>query len=116
MAPHAYDEHVLVGHRLIVNLGAPVRFGWRRGDRPQEALQATGELCLQTEGDANAPFWSDEMTFAAIAIAPSLVDDLLQDMPRGRPRRSPSAAASRSSPPTTIPEAPVTRDYPVRVG
>jgi AraC family transcriptional regulator len=79
MAPYAYDEHVLVGHRLIVNLGTPVRFGWRRGDKPQEALLQTGAFCLQSEGDVNAPFWSDEMTFAAVAFAPTLVEALLEE-------------------------------------
>jgi AraC family transcriptional regulator len=79
MAAHAYDEHVLVGHRLIVNLGAPVRFGWRRGDKPQEAVLQTGGFCLQSEGDVNAPFWSDEMTFAAVAVAPGMVEALLED-------------------------------------
>ena len=79
MAPYAYEEHVLLGHRLIVNLGAPVRFGWRRGDKPREALLQTGGLCLQSEGDVNAPSWSDEMTFAAVAFAPALVEALLED-------------------------------------
>lgn len=79
MAPHAYDEHVLLGHRLIVNLGAPVRFGWHSGDKPKEALLPTGGFCLQSEGDSNAPFWSDEMTFAAVAIAPGLVDALMEE-------------------------------------
>jgi AraC family transcriptional regulator len=79
MAPYAHDEHVLVGHRLIVNLGAPVRFGWKRGDKPQEAVLQTGGFCLQSEGDVNAPFWSDEMTFAAVAFAPAMVDALLED-------------------------------------
>jgi AraC family transcriptional regulator len=79
MAPHAYDEHVLVGHRLLVNLGAPVRFGWKRGDRLQEAMLQTGALCLQSEGDVNAPFWSNEMTFAAIAVAPGLVESLMEE-------------------------------------
>jgi AraC family transcriptional regulator len=79
MAPYAYEEHILVGHRLIVNLGAPVRFGWRRGDKPQEALLQTGGFCLQSDGDVNAPSWSDEMTFAAVAFAPALVAALLED-------------------------------------
>jgi AraC family transcriptional regulator len=79
MAPHAYDEHVLVGHRLIVNLGAPVRFGWRRGDKPQEGMLQTGGFCLQSEGDVNAPFWADEVTFAAVAVAPSMVEALLEE-------------------------------------
>lgn len=79
MVPHAYDEHVLVGHRLIVNLGGSVRFGWHKGDKPQEALLPTGGFCLQSEGDSNAPFWSDEMTFAAVAVAPALVEALLEE-------------------------------------
>ena len=53
MGEHAYEEHVLVHHRLIVNLGAPLLFGWKRGDRPQEALLGTGGLCLQSDGDHN---------------------------------------------------------------
>ena len=79
MAPHTYDEHVLVGHRLIVNLGAAVRFGWKRGDKPQEALLQTGGFCLQSEGDVNAPFWLDEMTFAAVAFKPAMVEALLEE-------------------------------------
>lgn len=79
MAPHAYDEHVLIGHRLIVNLGGAVRFGWKRGDRIREAALSTGGFCLQSEGDTNAPFWREEMTFAAAAIPPSAVEALLED-------------------------------------
>jgi AraC family transcriptional regulator len=79
MAPHTYDEHVLVGHRLIVNLGAPVQFGWKRGDKLQGALLPTGGLCLQSEGDSNAPFWSDELTFAAVGFSPAVVELLLEE-------------------------------------
>lgn len=79
MAPHAYDEHRLVGHRLIVNLGGPVRFAWRSGDRGREAILPTGGLCLQSDGDTNAPAWADEMTFAAVAIPPALVESLLEE-------------------------------------
>jgi AraC family transcriptional regulator len=87
MPPHVYREHVLVGHRLIVNLGDAVRFGWKRGDQTREASLQTGGLCLQTEGDLNAPFWRDEMTFAAVAIAPELVERLLEE-------RTPSPTAT----------------------
>ncbi len=79
MAPHAYDEHRLVGHRLIVNLGGPVRFAWHNGDRGREAILPTGGLCLQSDGDTNAPAWADEMTFAAVAIPPALVESLLEE-------------------------------------
>lgn len=79
MAPHAFEEHLLVGHRLIVNLGAPVPFGWRRGDKAMDGVLPTGGLCLQSDGDSNAPRWSAEMTFAAVAVPPDLVARLLED-------------------------------------
>lgn len=79
MADQAYAEHRLVSHRLIVNLGAPLRFGWHRGDRPQEEVLPTGGLCLQSDGETNAPFWREEMTFAAVAIPPGMVETLLED-------------------------------------
>lgn len=79
MAAKSYEEHILVGHRLIVNLGAPVEFGWHSGDRRREAVLPTGGLCLQSDGDSNAPFWQDELTFAAIGFSPLLVETLLED-------------------------------------
>jgi AraC family transcriptional regulator len=79
MGPHEYEEHVTVGHQLLVNLGKPVRFGWREGDRRCGGTLATGELCIQSEGDANAPLWRDEMTFATASIPPSMIAAALLD-------------------------------------
>jgi AraC family transcriptional regulator len=77
MLPHEYEEHVVVGHQLMLNVGAPVRFGWREGDGRREAVLGTGCLCIQSDGDANAPSWRDEITFATASIPPSMVDGLL---------------------------------------
>ncbi len=85
MGPHEYEEHVTVGHQLLVNLGGPVRLGWREGDRRCEGTLAPGGLCIQSHGDANAPLWRDPMTFATASIPPSMVDAVLLDrtpMPR----------------------------------
>jgi AraC family transcriptional regulator len=79
MGPHEYEEHVTVGHQLLVNLGGAVRFGWREGDRRCGATLATGGLCIQSEGDANAPFWRDAMTFATASIPPSMIATALLD-------------------------------------
>jgi AraC family transcriptional regulator len=79
MADAAYAEHRLVDHRLIVNLGAPLRFGWHAGDRRREEVLPTGGLCLQSDGETNAPFWRGEMTFAAVALPPAMVEALLED-------------------------------------
>jgi AraC family transcriptional regulator len=64
MAPHEYDDHVVVGHQLMVNLGPTVRLAWKEGDRRREGYLATGALCIQSEGESNAPSWRDEMCFA----------------------------------------------------
>ncbi len=87
MPPHAYDEHVVVGHQLMLNLGSPVRLGWREGDRRHEEVLGTGALCIQSAGDANAPLWRDEMTFATASIPHSMVEALLRD-------RAPSPTAT----------------------
>ncbi len=79
MADAAYAEHRLIDHRLIVNLGASLRFGWHAGDRKRQELLPTGGLCLQSNGETNAPFWREEMTFAAVAIPPAMVEALLED-------------------------------------
>ena len=79
MAPHEYEEHVTIGHQLLVNLGGPVRFGWLEGSRRCEAILAPGGLCIQSDGDANAPRWRDTMTFATASIPLSMVDETLLD-------------------------------------
>jgi AraC family transcriptional regulator len=79
MGPHEYEEHVTVGHQLLVNLGGPVRFGWLEEGRRCDATLRTGDLCIQSDGDSNAPLWCDAMTFATASIPPSMVQDALQD-------------------------------------
>jgi AraC family transcriptional regulator len=78
MADQAYAEHRSIDHRLIVNLGGPLRFGWHAGDAKREEILPTGGLCLQSDGETNAPFWREEMTFAAVAIPSAMVEALLE--------------------------------------
>ncbi|MBD2022675.1 helix-turn-helix transcriptional regulator [Leptolyngbya sp. FACHB-36] len=79
LLPMELPEHQIEGHRLIINLGEPVRFGWCVDGRSHERVLPAGGLCLQSEGETNAPFWRDEMTVAAISIAPEFVITLLED-------------------------------------
>jgi AraC family transcriptional regulator len=77
--PSAPDQYDIEGHRLISNLGGPVRFGWRTNGRTHEGILPPSGLCLQSDGEPNAPFWQDEMTVAAVAISPAFVTTLLED-------------------------------------
>jgi AraC family transcriptional regulator len=79
LVPMELPEHYIEGHRLIINLGDSVRFGWRSDGRTKEAILPNGGLCLQSDGETNAPFWQDEMTVAAVAISPAFVTALLED-------------------------------------
>jgi len=79
LIPMELPEHYIEGHRLIINLGDSVRFGWRSDGRTKEAILPNGGLCLQSDGETNAPFWQDEMTVAAVAISPAFVTALLED-------------------------------------
>lgn len=79
LMPMELPEHYIEGHRLIINLGGSVRFGWRTDGRIHEAILPPGGFCLQSNGETNAPFWQDEMTVAAIAIEPVLIETILED-------------------------------------
>jgi AraC family transcriptional regulator len=77
--PHEYEEHAVVGHQLFMNIGTPVRIGWRVDDRRHEAALHTGALCMQSDGEVNAPLWRDAMTFACASIPHSLVTAILRE-------------------------------------
>jgi AraC family transcriptional regulator len=103
MRPQEYEEHVVVGHQLMLNLGSPVRLGWLEGNRRHEQTLPKGGLCIQSNGDANAPRWRDVMTFATAAIPVSMLDNLLQE-------QGPSATATLF-PKRHCVHAPVVHDY-----
>jgi AraC family transcriptional regulator len=77
MAQNEYPEHTTVGHQLMLNLGGPVRLGWLEEGRRREAILRPGDLCIQSDGDSNAPRWADEMMFATASIAPGAFEELL---------------------------------------
>ena len=77
MPSHAYEEHTTEGHQLMINLGGPVRIGWLDEANRREALLGPDHLCIQSDGDANAPRWHDTLTFATASIGRGVVDELL---------------------------------------
>lgn len=79
LQPLELPEHYIEGHRLIINLGGAVRFGWRSGRQTHEAILPPGGICLQSDGETNAPFWQDELTVAAIALTPNFITSILED-------------------------------------
>lgn len=79
LIPMELPEHYIEGHRLIINLGGAVRFGWRSDGRTNEAVLPPGGVCLQSDGETNAPFWHDELTVAAVAISPEFITTILED-------------------------------------
>ena len=80
LQPMEIPEHYIEGHRLIINLGSDVRFGWRSSGRTHEAILPHGGFCLQSDGETNAPFWQDELTVAAIALTPDFITTILEDL------------------------------------
>src|ERR1700759_4084705 len=43
MSDHEYREHTTLGHQLMINLGAPVRFGWLEDGRRRESTFGAGQ-------------------------------------------------------------------------
>lgn len=78
LPPLTIPQHQIVGHRLAVNIGAPVRYEWWADGRWQKTLLKPGEFCLQTDGDTNFPRWWDDFEFMAIAINPAFISQSFQ--------------------------------------
>ena len=76
IGPMEMQDHYLVGHRLVVSTGAPVPFGWKENGRIRETVMKPGQFSLQTHGDMNAPRWSSEFEFLAIALDPTFTAEI----------------------------------------
>lgn len=72
-------ENYIDGHRLAVNIGQPVHYEWKEGNRWRQALLKRGDFCLQTHGDINFPRWWGNFEFLAIALDPRFVSQAFQD-------------------------------------
>ena len=68
--------HTVIGHRLLVNLGLPLRFEWK-GAHWNQAVYPTGSFALQSDGDFNAPRWHQPLECLAIALAPPYISALV---------------------------------------
>jgi AraC family transcriptional regulator len=79
LPPLTIPEHKIKGHRLAVNIGAPVRYEWWADGKWQKTLLRPGEFCLQTNGDTNFPRWWDDFEFLAIAIDPAFISQSFQN-------------------------------------
>ena len=77
MSDHEYGEHRTVGHQLMINLGGSVRLGWLEDGRRRESTFHREQMCIQSDGDSNAPRWQGELTFATASIKPAAVEALL---------------------------------------
>jgi AraC family transcriptional regulator len=77
MSNHEYEEHRTVGHQLMINLGGSVWLGWLEDGRRRESEFRNEQMCIQSDGDSNAPQWRGELTFATASIKPPMIESLL---------------------------------------
>jgi AraC family transcriptional regulator len=77
MSDHEYAEHRTLGHQLMINLAGSVRLGWLEEGKRRESDFRNQHLCIQSDGDSNAPRWQGELTFAAASIDPAMIETLL---------------------------------------
>ena len=77
MSNHEFGEHRTIGNQLMINLSGPVRFGWLEEGRRRESVFGHDQMCIQSDGDSNAPRWQGDLTFAAASITPAMIESLL---------------------------------------
>ncbi|MBD3882893.1 helix-turn-helix transcriptional regulator [Phormidium tenue FACHB-886] len=79
ISPFELPEHYIDGHRLAVNVGQPVHYEWKEGNRWRQTILKPGDFCLQTHGDLNFPRWKSKFEFLAIALEPRFVSQAFQE-------------------------------------
>jgi AraC family transcriptional regulator len=77
MSNHEYGEHRTLGHQFMINLAGSVRLGWLEEGRRRESEFRNEQMCIQSDGDSNAPRWQGELTFATASIKPAMIESLL---------------------------------------
>ena len=77
LKPMEMPPHLVVGHRLIIQLGSPLRFEWKNNARWNQRVYPTGSFALQSDGDFHAPRWHQPFECIAIALQPEFVSELV---------------------------------------
>jgi AraC family transcriptional regulator len=78
LAPAEMPEHVIKEHRLIVNIGQPVFFEWKKDSKWIGNSYPTGAFTLLSQGEIHQPRWDKDFDFIAIAISPEFADNLVE--------------------------------------
>jgi AraC family transcriptional regulator len=79
LEPQDLPEHYVVGHGLTVHMGKqPIPFHWKNGRR-REGVMNPGEFHLLTDGDLNAPGWSQTLDEVSLVLDPRYVADVVGD-------------------------------------
>jgi AraC family transcriptional regulator len=78
MSNHEYGEHRTLGHQLMINLAGSVRLGWLEDGRRCESEFGHEQMCIQSDGDTNAPRWQGDLTFATASIQPAMIESVLE--------------------------------------
>jgi hypothetical protein len=69
LAASEMAPHYVVHHRLLINLGPPIKLEWKRGRRWKSAYHGTGGFTLLADGEFNAPRWHESLEAIAITTA-----------------------------------------------
>jgi len=74
--PREWPEHTILGHRLLVNVGAPTLRACHEGGKMREMIFAPGATDVLPHGTMNRARWG-RCDVALIAVAPNLLARLL---------------------------------------
>ena len=71
-------EHLVQEHRLIINIGKPLNFEWKTGNKWLSKHYKTGDFTMLSHGEIHTPRWDKEFDFIAIALSPEFTDRLIE--------------------------------------
>ena len=71
LPPDEMPEHLMNGHRLMINIGGPVTFEHKIGASWERHTYRNGDFDLLSTGEMNHPRWHDELNIIAIELDPA---------------------------------------------
>lgn len=78
LPPSEMPEHLVQEHRLIINIGKPLNFEWKTGNKWQWKHYKTGDFTMLSHGEIHTPRWDKVFDFIAIALSPEYTDRLIE--------------------------------------
>ncbi len=70
LSPNEYEQHEVIGHRLMINIGTPVLYETTENGKRTKEVYNFGDFKLLSDKAENSPKWNSDLNILVAAISP----------------------------------------------